>query len=135
MGRDAENTLKLSLGSLASNLREVKRGLENGMFGPPVPLGTPDPGGQLWDNAAMHIGTIEVAICAAEELVRVRATVTTEVTALRAALRAAGSRVCYRTELGTLRPKCPQFTGIKDYWCSACVAADALNNAVEGEVV
>jgi uncharacterized protein (DUF1800 family) len=58
------------LSSLPANLREVLRGLENGMFGPPVPVGTRGDGAQRWANAAMHIGTIQDAIRAVETLNR-----------------------------------------------------------------
>lgn len=63
----APKRVALHLSCLPANLRELKRGLECGMFGPPVPLGR-GPEQQPWANAVMAIGTVENAIDAIEYL-------------------------------------------------------------------
>jgi hypothetical protein len=64
---EVPRNVALHLSCLPANLREIKRGLECGMFGPPVPLGR-GPEQQPWANACMAIGTVEDAIAAVEYL-------------------------------------------------------------------
>jgi hypothetical protein len=57
----------LHLTCLPANLREVKRGLENGMFGPSV-VEMRGEHAQRWVNACMAMTTIDTAVSAVEYL-------------------------------------------------------------------
>jgi hypothetical protein len=60
--------VSLHLTCLPANLKEITRGLENGFFGPPVPLGHRGPETQPWANACMAMVTANNAIDAVQHL-------------------------------------------------------------------